>query len=70
MRVALLGLFCLLVACAPRDASYATACEENGLIPGTLQYQKCVAAKVKRQDAGARSAVDTVRSVDVIGTFK
>jgi hypothetical protein len=70
MRVAWLGFFCLLVACAPRAASYATACEENGLMPGTAQYQKCVAAKAKRQDAGARSAIDTVRSVDVIGSFK
>jgi hypothetical protein len=70
MRFAVLGLFCLLAACAPRTPAYVQACEEYGLVPGTPQYQKCADAKARRQLSGARSAIDTVRSVDVIGTFK
>jgi hypothetical protein len=41
-----------------------------GLVPGTPQYQKCADAKNQRQLSGTRSAIDTVRLVDVIGTFK
>jgi hypothetical protein len=70
MRVSLIGLLWLLCACAPRAPAYVQACEEYGLMPGTPQYQKCLNAKAKRQNAGVRSAIDTVRSVDVIGTVK
>jgi hypothetical protein len=70
MRFVVLGFVCLLAACAARTPAYVQACEEYGLVPGTPQYQKCVDAKTRQQLSGARSAIDTVRSVDVTGSFK
>lgn len=54
-----------LIGCGGPDR-LSDACEELGLTPGTPQFQRCYNAKLARQKSGERSAIDTVRSIDVL----
>jgi len=67
---AFLGCLWLLSACAAGPGPLVQSCEEWGLVPGTPAYQRCLNAKQGRENAGARSAVDTIRSVDVINSAR
>lgn len=64
------GLWLLLSACAAGPGPLVQSCEEWGLVPGTPAYQRCLNAKQARENAGARAAFDTVRSVDVINSAR
>lgn len=65
MRFLLLGWLALLMGCGGQNR-LSEACEDLGLTPGTPQFQRCYNAKVARQRAGERSALDTVRAIDVL----
>jgi hypothetical protein len=66
MRLPLLGTLCLLAGCGG-SGPLAQSCEDVGLTPGTAPYQRCSDAKAARLNSATRAAIDTVRSVDVIG---
>jgi hypothetical protein len=66
MRLLLLGGLALLIGCGGGSDRLSEACEDLGLTPGTPQFQRCYNAKLARQRAGERSAIDTIRSVDVL----
>jgi hypothetical protein len=70
MRLLLLGLLPLVAACAGSPAPFAQSCAGFGLAPGTPEYQRCQDAKTARQQSGTHSAIDTIRSIDVIQMAK
>jgi hypothetical protein len=65
MRFALLAWLALLIGCGGADR-LSEACEDLGLMPGTPQFERCYNAKLARQRSGERSAIDTIRSIDVL----
>ena len=65
MRFLLLGWLALLFGCGGPDR-LSEACEDLGLTPGTPQFQRCYNAKLARQKSGERSAIDTIRAIDVL----
>jgi hypothetical protein len=65
MRFLLLGWLAVLTGCAGPDR-LAEACEGLGLTPGTAQFERCYQAKLARQKSGERSAIDTLRAIDVL----
>jgi hypothetical protein len=65
MRFLFLGWLALLMGCGGRDR-LSEACEDLGLTPGTPQFERCYNAKLARQRAGERSALDTIRATDVL----
>jgi hypothetical protein len=75
MRVAVIlvpALAPLLAACAsgadtaaegsstPAPGMPALVCEDRGLAPGTAEYDRCVAAERRRENAATEGVVDTL----------
>lgn len=44
----------------PASGTPALACEDRGLAPGTAEYDRCVAAERRRQNAATEGVVDTL----------
>jgi hypothetical protein len=70
LSISLVILCAIVAGCSSGPGTLALSCEEMGLAPGTVPYERCAERKAARQRAATRSAIDTVRSVDVTGMVK